>query len=119
MISSPTIHNVFKERPALNFQGVFFTLAIKEGGSQRIHLDWTDHPWTYAWIMLAGEAWKGGELCLPQLGRKIPTCPGQVIAFTGRTLAHFSASYSEGRRLLFTGFTDSWIMNHTHTFITL
>ena len=49
---------------------------------------------------------------MPQLGRKIPTHPGQVIAFTGRTLVHFAAAHREGCRLVFTRFTDSWIMNH-------
>ncbi|KAF8573188.1 hypothetical protein K439DRAFT_1233735, partial [Ramaria rubella] len=68
----------------------FFCLAIKEGSSQIFHLDWTDHPWTYAWVILIGEGWEGGELCLPQLGKKVPTRPGQVIAFTARTLAHFA-----------------------------
>ncbi|KAF8573929.1 hypothetical protein K439DRAFT_1268764, partial [Ramaria rubella] len=78
----------FQKRPGLDFKGIFFCLAIKEGSSQIIHLDWTDHPWTYAWVILIGEGWQGGELCLPQLGKKVPTRPGQVIAFTARTLAH-------------------------------
>src|SRR3977135_611640 len=110
-VSFPNIRQAFADRPGLDFKGIFFTLAIREGGSQRIHLDWSDHPWTYAWVMLAGEGWEGGELCLPQLARKIPTHPGQVIAFTGRTLAHFAAPH-RGQRLVFTGFTDELIMNH-------
>ena len=111
-MSFSNIRHALSDRPGLDFKGLFFTLAVREGGSQRIHLDWTDHPWSYAWVILAGDAWEGGELCLPQLGRKIPTRPGQVIAFTGRTLAHFAAAHCGGRRLVFTGFTDSWIMNH-------
>lgn len=111
-MSFPEIREALLKRKALDFFGLFFTIAIKEGGSQIIHIDWTDHPWVYAWIILAGEGWEGGELCLPQLGRKIPTSPGQVIAFTARTLAHFSAAHRNGRRVVFTGFTDYWIMSH-------
>ncbi|KAF8574688.1 hypothetical protein K439DRAFT_1371769, partial [Ramaria rubella] len=99
--------------PGLDFKGVFFCLAIKEGSSQIIHLDWTDHPWTYAWVILIGEGWQGGELCLPQLGKKVPTRPGQVIAFTARTLAHFAAPHMGGRRIVLTGFSDVYLVSHS------
>ena len=103
---------LFETRPALDFGGLFFSLAVKEGGSRLVYLDWLDHPWTYAQLILAGEGWEGGELCLPQLGKKIPTYPGQVIAFMGRTLAHFAFPHRNGRRLAFTGFSDLWIISH-------
>lgn len=100
-----------QDRPSLDFAGVFFTMAIKVGGSEIIHLDWSDHPDTYAWVILVGEGWLNGELCIPQLGRKIPTAPGQIIAFMSRKLAHFTGPH-KGFRLVFTCFTDCWVMNH-------
>ncbi|KAF8574007.1 hypothetical protein K439DRAFT_1245508, partial [Ramaria rubella] len=106
VLSFPSIQHSFAARPSLDFQGLFFTLAVKEGGSQILHLDWLDHPWTYAWVIFLGEGWEGGELCLPQLGRKIPTHPGQVIAFTGCTLAHFAAPHKNSRRLVCTRYSD-------------
>ncbi|KAF8576769.1 hypothetical protein K439DRAFT_1366328 [Ramaria rubella] len=112
VLSFPSIQHSFAARPSLDFQGLFFTLAVKEGGSQILHLDWSDHPWTYTWVILLGEGWEGGELCLPQLGRKIPTHPGQVIAFTGHTLAHFAAPHKNGRWLVCTGYSDAWVINH-------
>ncbi|KAF8581055.1 hypothetical protein K439DRAFT_1355271 [Ramaria rubella] len=112
VLSFPSIQHSFAARSSLDFQGLFFTLAVKECGSQILHLDWSDHPRTYTWVILLGEGWEGGELCLPQLGRKIPTHPGQVIAFTGRTLTHFSAPHKNGRRLVCTGYSDAWVINH-------
>ncbi|KAF8578054.1 hypothetical protein K439DRAFT_1363282 [Ramaria rubella] len=112
VLSFDSIQEAFKARPSLDFQGIFFTLAIKDSGSEILHLDWSDHPWTYAWVILLGEDWEGGELCLPQLGRKIPTHPGQVIAFTGHTLAHFAATCKNSRRLVCTGYSDAWVIDH-------
>ena len=68
VMSFSPVRDILAVRPSLDFGGMFFGLAVKEGGSGTIHLDWTDHPCAYAWVILAGEGWEGGELCLPQLG---------------------------------------------------
>lgn len=95
--------------PWIDFGGAFYAMAIKDGGSQKIHLDWMDHSGTYAWILNIGPSWKGGDLCFPQLGKRVPTRPGQVIAFQGRYLAH-CASPTLGDRLVITCFSDRSLM---------
>ncbi|KIJ53131.1 hypothetical protein M422DRAFT_25637 [Sphaerobolus stellatus SS14] len=93
------IHKAIKEHPAIDMGGLFFTLAIKEGGSQIPHLDWLDHPGIYAFVLTVA--------CFPQLGKKIKTYPGMVIAFQARYLAHF-AGESTGQRLVITCFSDQF-----------
>ncbi|KAJ7163193.1 hypothetical protein C8R46DRAFT_818286, partial [Mycena filopes] len=73
--------------PALNFGGLFFTIAIKEGSSERIHIDWNDCLQKYALIFCAGD-YTGGDFCIPQLKIRIPLRPGSVLAVRTRLLAH-------------------------------
>lgn len=109
---------MLKEYPFLDLGGMFYTIAVKEGGSQITHLDWRDHPGSYSWVIPVGPGWEGGELCFPQLGIKVATRPGQVIAFRGRYLAHFASKIS-GQRLAITGFTDQATMGRALNGITL
>jgi hypothetical protein len=88
----------------LDFEGLFFMLAFKEGSSEREHVDFNDSEKTITWVLAIGD-WKGGEFCLPQLGKKIPMQSGQLIGAMTRILVH-SAAPVEGRRLVFTCFTD-------------
>ena len=37
-------------RPALDFDGVFFTIAVKEGSSEKIHIDFNDAKNTITWV---------------------------------------------------------------------
>jgi hypothetical protein len=83
---------------------------VKEGGSRNLHLDFHDYKLGWAWVWCVGD-FEGGELCLPQLGVKIPLVPGQLIAFMAGSLAHFTAPF-KGKRIVFTGFSDSLIMMH-------
>ncbi|KAJ7448306.1 hypothetical protein B0H11DRAFT_1744453, partial [Mycena galericulata] len=98
-------------RPSLDFGGLFFTIAVKEGNSEIIHIDWNDNMHKFALIFCAGD-YQGGEFCVPQLGVRVPLRPGSVIAARTRLLAHCSAPLS-GRRLVFTCFTDSTLLEHT------
>ncbi|KAJ7020270.1 hypothetical protein C8F04DRAFT_1275325 [Mycena alexandri] len=100
------------ERPDMDFGGTFFTVAVKEGGSERIHIDWNNNLHKFALIFAAGD-WEGGEFCIPQLGIRIPLRPGQVIAVRTRLLAHCTAPIMSGRRVVFTCFTDSFLLEHT------
>ncbi|KAJ7717332.1 hypothetical protein B0H16DRAFT_1799337 [Mycena metata] len=81
----------FAQRPDQDFGGLFTTMAVKEGGSERIHIDWNDNLHKYALIFAAGD-WEGGEFCIPQLGIRIPLRPGQVLAVRTRLLAHCTAA---------------------------
>ena len=99
------------ERPNLDFGGLFFTIAVKEGSSEIFHIDWNDNMQKYAIIFCAGD-YEGGEFCVPQLRVRIPLRPGSVIAVRTRLLAHCSAPL-KGRRLVFTCFTDCTLLEHT------
>jgi hypothetical protein len=101
----------FLARPNLDFGGLFFTIAVKEGSSERFHVDWNDNLHKYAIVFCAGD-YVGGEFCVPQLGVRVPLRPGSVIAVRTRLLAHCSAPLS-GRRLVFTCFTDCTLLEHT------
>ncbi|KAJ7781298.1 hypothetical protein B0H16DRAFT_1497863 [Mycena metata] len=96
----------FARRPSLNFGGLFFTVAIKEGASERIHIDWNDCLQKYALIFCAGE-YTGGDFCIPQLNIRIPLGPGSVLAVRTRLLAHCATLVGNGRRVVFTCFTDN------------
>lgn len=98
-------------RPDMDFGGLFYTVAVKEGSSERIHIDWNDNLHKYALIFCTGD-YTGGEFCVPQLGVRVPLGPGSVIAARTRLLAHCSAALS-GRRVVFTCFTDSTLLEHT------
>lgn len=106
--------NEFVTRPALDFQGVFFTVAVKEGSSELVHLDFNDHLDNIAWIVPLG-AWEGGEFCVPQLGIKVPIHAGQVIAAMTRNLAHCSPP-KEGLRVILTLFSDKFLLKNSDKF---
>lgn len=101
----------YRSRPCLNFGGIFCTVAVKEGASELLHLDWNDDEDNMAFVLPVGD-WEGGEFCSPQLGEKIPICPGQVFAVTARVLVHCSAPVTNGRRVVFTLFTDNILLKH-------
>jgi hypothetical protein len=99
-----------KKRPDLQFGGAFFTVAVKEGSSEVVHLDFNDDPNNISWVVPLGD-WEGGEFCLPQLGIKIPIRPGQVLAAMTRILAHCSAPV-KGFRVILTLFAEKNLLNH-------
>ncbi|TFK60067.1 hypothetical protein BDN72DRAFT_779865 [Pluteus cervinus] len=103
----------YKARPSLDFGGSFFTVAVKEGSSEVFHIDWNDAPQSITWLLPVGEGWVGGELCLPQLGYKIPTYPGQILGVLTRHLVHATTPVTSGRRIIFTCFTDSLVIKHS------
>ena len=105
------LHKEFKGRPALDFGGPFFTVAVKEGSSENIHIDFNDFRHSVTWVVPLGD-WTGGEFCAPQLGEKIPICPGQVFGGLTGILAHCSAPVKQGRRIILTLFSDKFLMSH-------
>ncbi|KAJ7605397.1 hypothetical protein DFH06DRAFT_1347699 [Mycena polygramma] len=102
-------------RPALDWEGVFFAAAVKEGSSELVHIDWNDAHALLTFIFVAsepGSEWEGGEFCCPQLGYKIPFRGGQVIAARTRMVAHCGATVSGGGRLVVTCFSDNLLLEH-------
>ena len=99
-------------RPAFDFLGAFFTIAIKEGSSEIVHIDWSDDPNSITWVWAVGD-WVGAEFRAPQLGIEIDILPGKLFGVMARTIAHLAAPKISGRRLVFTCFTDAQVLNHT------
>lgn len=93
------------EKRALNFSGTFFTVAIKEGVSEFLHVDWNDRVGGVTFVIPFGE-WEGGYLCTPQLGVRVPIGAGQMVAALTRHLMHCSTPVTSGKRYVMTLFTD-------------
>ncbi|KAF6745587.1 hypothetical protein DFP72DRAFT_753558, partial [Ephemerocybe angulata] len=71
----------------IDFGPAFFTLAIKEGSSERLHLDFHDHPLFLSWVIAFGE-WTGANFCCPQLGVNIPLPSGHILGAMTRRILH-------------------------------
>ncbi|KAJ6586618.1 hypothetical protein B0H10DRAFT_1687771, partial [Mycena sp. CBHHK59/15] len=82
-------------RPTLDFGRLFFTVAIKEGSSERIHIDWNDDIHKYTLIFCAGD-FTGTEFCTLQLDICIPLRPGSVLVMRTWVLAHCSTLVGQG-----------------------
>ncbi|KAJ7094719.1 hypothetical protein B0H15DRAFT_775892 [Mycena belliarum] len=98
----------FEKRPNLDFGPLFFTMAIKEGASERIHVDWNDNLRKFALVWVLGN-FVGGLFCSSQLGIRVPVRGRSLLAVRTRLLGHNATLVGEGRRLVFTCFTDSVI----------
>ncbi|KAG2366158.1 hypothetical protein BDR07DRAFT_1215322, partial [Suillus spraguei] len=83
--------------PALDFGGVFFTVAIKEGTSEIIHIDWNDCINSITWLIALGD-WEGGYIVFPQDGImcRIPIRAGDAFGFMAHTLAHCTTPVTKG-----------------------
>ncbi|KAG1722284.1 uncharacterized protein EDB91DRAFT_1063976, partial [Suillus paluster] len=101
------------DRPSLDLGGNFFSVAVKEGGSGLVHLDWNNSKVIWCFVFAVGN-WEGWEFCTPQLGIKIPIQPGQVFAVLAHMVAHFSAPVTNGHRIVFTCFTDKLAFSHAN-----
>ncbi|KJA16317.1 hypothetical protein HYPSUDRAFT_71417 [Hypholoma sublateritium FD-334 SS-4] len=103
------LKNAYTSRPELNFGGTFFTVAVKEGSSERVHIDFNDDCKNVAFVVPFGD-FQGADLCVPQLKTRVPVLPGQVVAFNAKLLAHCSSPIISGRRIILTLFTDYIIL---------
>jgi hypothetical protein len=104
------------ERPVLDFGGLWFCVAVKEGCSEIIHLDFNDTHALVAIIWVVSRensSWTGGEFSVPQLDGKIPFSGGQMIAVRTRILAHCGAQIIGKGRIAFTCFSDSQLVEQT------
>src|SRR6266566_3312323 len=93
------------ERPALDFQGAFFTIAVKEGCSTGIHIDWNDAKNSITWVWAVGD-WEGAEFAAPQLNYRVKVRPGHLFGVMAGVVAHFTTKIERGRRVIFTCFTE-------------
>ncbi|KAK7019451.1 hypothetical protein VNI00_018061 [Paramarasmius palmivorus] len=97
-------------RPALDYAGIAFCVAVKEGGSETLHVDFNDHRDSLTFMLSIGE-YEGAEFCVPQLGVKVPYGPTDILWCRTRELAHCTAPFT-GKRLNFTIFCDDYLMRH-------
>ncbi|KAK6977634.1 hypothetical protein R3P38DRAFT_2581515 [Favolaschia claudopus] len=108
-----TLGPQLRERPALNFGGLFFAIAAKEGSSERIHLDFFDVHGLVTFIFIVsrrGSTWSGGDFVAPQLGGRIPFKGGQAIAVRTRSIAHAGAEVTGLGRIVITCFCNSGLV---------
>ncbi|KZT57506.1 hypothetical protein CALCODRAFT_483078 [Calocera cornea HHB12733] len=105
----PKIAKLLEARPALR-NSLWACLAVKMGGSERLHIDSSDPAELMTAIFAMGD-FEGGELELPTTGYRIPVQPGQVLFAKTRILPHNTAPILSGTRYAFTGFTDSIIVD--------
>ncbi|KAJ6583290.1 hypothetical protein B0H10DRAFT_1748541, partial [Mycena sp. CBHHK59/15] len=91
--------------PNFDFGGVITTFAVKEGGSEKIHIDWFDNMNMFAWVTAVGD-FVGANFCSPQLGGQMACKPGSLLGGRTRFLAHCCTPIA-GRRIVFTFFVDS------------
>ena len=89
---------------------------MKEGSSEKMHVDFHDHPHSLTWLVPFGE-WTGGDFEAPQIGERVPVGPGQVLGAMTRLLAHRGTKISSGRRLVLTCFTDKTLMSYSQQFV--
>ncbi|KAJ6610031.1 hypothetical protein B0H10DRAFT_2061698 [Mycena sp. CBHHK59/15] len=75
-----------EEYPNFDFLGLFTTIAVKEGSSERVHVDWGDNLHRYAFVFTAGD-------------------------YIGGDFSHCSTP-AQGRCLVFTCFVDSMLFEH-------
>ncbi|KAG2045680.1 hypothetical protein BDR06DRAFT_965608 [Suillus hirtellus] len=103
--------------PSLDFNGAFFCLAIKDGTSEIIHVDWNDGLDTITWLIALGE-WEGGTIVIVYKGveRRIPLHAGSMFGFMSRTLPHFTTPVTAGCRTILTCFSDSNLLNRASKF---
>lgn len=115
---STLLKDALKEhKGSFDFGGLFFTLAVKEGGSEDMHLDWGDSPFSLAIITSVGD--RAAYFCIPQLGIKIPLYPGQFLAVASRLLSHYMCYVQDAdsnakskRRVVIVAFCDALILAH-------
>ncbi|KAJ7241227.1 hypothetical protein B0H12DRAFT_46633 [Mycena haematopus] len=95
----------------VDFGGVITTVECKEGGSEKIHLDWFDNLNIFAWVTAIGD-FEGANFCTPQLGGQMVSKPGSLLGARTQLLAHCCTPIS-GRRIVFTFFVDSCLFEKT------
>ena len=87
---------------AFDFESAFTTVAVKEGSSDEVHVDWNDQGIT--WVLPIGD-WEGGNMVIPRLRMELPVRSGELLGFWANLLAHYSKPVKSGKRVVITMFT--------------
>ncbi|KAJ7585667.1 hypothetical protein C8J56DRAFT_788571, partial [Mycena floridula] len=87
-------------------------VAVESGSSEILHLDMMDDAEDFTWITVAGD-FTGGYFYAPQFGIHIPVFPGQVLGILTRWIAHCSIPITSRHRVVYTLFSDKFIMQTT------
>ncbi|EIN05548.1 hypothetical protein PUNSTDRAFT_137656 [Punctularia strigosozonata HHB-11173 SS5] len=106
--------DTLKENPWLDMNSAFFTIACAVGSSKLWHLDWNDDSRLYVIISCVSpdeEGWEGGNWNLPQLGYRIRLEQGDLMFVLAWRLVHCASTMLKGRWMVFTCFTDCFIVN--------
>lgn len=114
-MQSTKVRDPMQQLGVVDFEGAFFTVAIKEGSSEMPHLDFNDHPHSMTWVVPLGR-FGGGHFVSPQLRRTIPVAAGQVMGAMTRYLLHSGTVVTEGSRLVLTCFTDHTLISHSERY---
>lgn len=113
---------------SFDFGGSFSTIAVKEGGSELMHIDWGDSPDSLTFITSVGG--RSVYFCIPQLRMKIPLQPGQFLAVASRLLSHFVVHITDetehqlnlraacDRRVVIVGFCEYLWLKHSEDWVT-
>jgi hypothetical protein len=97
--------------PNFDFGGVTTTLVVKEGGSEKIHINWFNNMNMLAWVVAVGD-FEGADLCSLQLGGQMSCKLGSLLGARTRFLAH-CCTLVAGHRIVFTFFVDSCLFERT------
>ncbi|KAI0044869.1 hypothetical protein FA95DRAFT_1496441 [Auriscalpium vulgare] len=92
-------------REALDFNGACLCIAIKQGSSELIHVDFNDHERFLTCVLPVGDA-VGAHVFLPQLNQRFAVERGSMFAFKAKRLAHCTSPPTSGERIVLTCFTD-------------
>ncbi|KAF6742388.1 hypothetical protein DFP72DRAFT_1106136 [Ephemerocybe angulata] len=100
----------------INFLGAFSAFAVKEGSSEKLHLDFHDtrNFLTFMVPFALEGSYSGGYFFSPNLGAPIPVRPGDIMGAMTNLLGHCGTRATGGRRLVVTCFLDKFLMLHAN-----
>lgn len=110
VVNSKHVTALLRKRPALDLGPVAFSVAVKEGGSELLHADFSDDFSHFSYVFAVGD-WTGGAWSAPQTKQSYPIVRGDVLAARTHLLAHCSQPL-QGRRFVFTLFTEKNLLKH-------
>lgn len=100
-----------EDKPWLDFKGAFFGLSMRDGCSDRYHIDWSDDREGLSWVTGVGN-WEGASLRTPELHTETPVAPGEALLCNMRKVVHSASPITQGRRITLTGFTCQLLAKH-------
>ncbi|KAF9118328.1 hypothetical protein BGW39_001264 [Mortierella sp. 14UC] len=71
------------------------TVALSMDVSPRLHHDKAHTKHGFCWIVACGD-FVGGDLCIPELGKRVVMRPGTVVAIRSTVVAYYIERYAKG-----------------------